>query len=532
MNRTATVAVLFGSVVTLLAIPAWAQLRTWTDRSGSYKIEAEFVDESGGTVRLKRGDGRIVSLPLERLSAADQAYVQKQPTKTEVPAETPDPLAPSAKRVTLELLSGSQVTGRITAKDDQSVTFEAAVGGRTFTRKYPLDRLRAIVIGEQRVVLNESSDKPPPSATGSPGKPASSGSAPKRNPSSGGSTKPSSATGGVRSRAEIEKLIDEMGRSAPDWWDATPLNYPQTLDLSWPEKTNDHNPQKHVGQYLGEIVHPNESKWREGIRLVHFLLEQHRGDEAKCARDMVTLGRLYYLLLQDYARAAFWWRKAGVERSPNQPIGVFLADCYWRLGSKPMALEFMNRMGHTAVPITAIKQLADMGETRSAIQIAEAAARGGYADFAYLYAGDACRIEGQFEQAIRYYERVLKIEPRGKEGEVKRIQRAQERARTNIEAIRVFDKLDLKRIPDGKYRGSAPAYAGQLQVEVTVQSGRLEDVKVVRHEEKQYYAAMLETPRKIIQKQGLRGVDATTSATITSEAIINATAQALGSGLK
>ncbi len=43
---------------------------------------------------------------------------------------------------------------------------------------------------------------------------------------------------------------------------------------------------------------------------------------------------------------------------------------------------------------------------------------------------------------------------------------------------------------------------------------------------------MTETPKKIIQKQGLQGVDATTSATITSEAIINATAQALGSGLK
>jgi uncharacterized protein with FMN-binding domain len=102
----------------------------------------------------------------------------------------------------------------------------------------------------------------------------------------------------------------------------------------------------------------------------------------------------------------------------------------------------------------------------------------------------------------------------------------------NIEAIRVFDKLDLKRIPDGKYRGAAPAYAGELQVEVTVQGGRLEDVKVVRHEEKQYYAAMLETPRKIIQEQGVRGVDATTGATITSEAIINATAKALGAALK
>jgi uncharacterized protein with FMN-binding domain len=102
----------------------------------------------------------------------------------------------------------------------------------------------------------------------------------------------------------------------------------------------------------------------------------------------------------------------------------------------------------------------------------------------------------------------------------------------NIEAIRVFDKLDLTKIPDGTYRGAAPAYAGDLQVEVTVQSGRLQDVKVVQHQEKQYYAAMTETPRKIIQKQGLQGVDATTGATITSEAIINATAQALGSALR
>lgn len=102
----------------------------------------------------------------------------------------------------------------------------------------------------------------------------------------------------------------------------------------------------------------------------------------------------------------------------------------------------------------------------------------------------------------------------------------------NIEAIRVFDKLDLTKIPDGTYRGAAPAYAGELQVEVIVQSGRLQDVKVVRHEEKQDYAAVTETPRKIIQKQGLQGVDATTGATITSEAIINATAQALSSSLK
>ena len=63
---------------------------------------------------------------------------------------------------------------------------------------------------------------------------------------------------------------------------------------------------------------------------------------------------------------------------------------------------------------------------------------------------------------------------------------------------------------------------------VTVRAGKLESVKVVRHREKQFYAALTDTPRKIIAKQSVRGIDATTNATITSEAIINATAKALG----
>ena len=349
MNRTATVAVLFGSVVTLLAIPAGAQVRTWTDSSGSYKIEAEFVDESDGTVRLKRSDGRIVSLPLERLSAADQAYVQKQPTTTEVPAETPDPLAPSANTVTMELLSGAQVTGRITAKDDQSVTIEAAVGGRTFTRKYPLDRIRAVVTGEQRVVAERILRRISPVGHGQSRQARHPPAAlPKRNPSSGRFDQ-AGVRDGRRAQPGRDRETDRrdgpfaarlVGRDAAELpADARPV-------LAGEDERHQ-NPQKNMsGSTCGDIIHPNESKWHEGIRLVHFLLEQHQGDRGEVRHgDMVTLGRLYYLLLQDYARAAFWWRKAGVERSPNQPIGVYLADCYWRLGSKPMALEYLNRMG-------------------------------------------------------------------------------------------------------------------------------------------------------------------------------------------
>ncbi len=55
-------------------------------------------------------------------------------------------------------------------------------------------------------------------------------------------------------------------------------------------------------------------------------------------------------------------------------------------------------------------------------------------------------------------------------------------------------------------------------------------MKVTRHREKQYYASLTDTPARIIKKQSLKGISATTGATLTSEAIINATAKALAGG--
>ena len=45
-------------------------------------------------------------------------------------------------------------------------------------------------------------------------------------------------------------------------------------------------------------------------------------------------------------------------------------------------------------------------------------------------------------------------------------------------------------------------------------------------------ALTTETPAQIVEKQVVRGVDAVTGATITSEAIINATAKALSVAMR
>lgn len=53
--------------------------RTWADATGKYKIEAELISNEGGIVKLKRRDGTIASLPLEKLSQEDRDYLESLP---------------------------------------------------------------------------------------------------------------------------------------------------------------------------------------------------------------------------------------------------------------------------------------------------------------------------------------------------------------------------------------------------------------------------------------------------------------------
>lgn len=53
-----------------------ASARKWTDATGNFSVEADFVELVDGQVALRRTDGRVVRLPLERLSEADQRHVE------------------------------------------------------------------------------------------------------------------------------------------------------------------------------------------------------------------------------------------------------------------------------------------------------------------------------------------------------------------------------------------------------------------------------------------------------------------------
>jgi len=99
MTTLRTVALLFTVlVIGVRGGSAFAQreqvkkLRTWTDSTGKHTVEAEFVDVTDGNVRLRTEEGRMINIPLERLSEADQEFVRGE-NKARSPSWESDVLA-------------------------------------------------------------------------------------------------------------------------------------------------------------------------------------------------------------------------------------------------------------------------------------------------------------------------------------------------------------------------------------------------------------------------------------------------------
>jgi hypothetical protein len=69
-------------LIVLLAIGAFAEssaaeTRTWRDATGKFEIQAEFVQAKSGWVQLKKADGALLPLRIEKLSLLDQAHIAR-----------------------------------------------------------------------------------------------------------------------------------------------------------------------------------------------------------------------------------------------------------------------------------------------------------------------------------------------------------------------------------------------------------------------------------------------------------------------
>ena len=392
---------------------------------------------------------------------------------------------------TIEFLTGVSIRGKVTKIDKtrQVVHFESSVAGRKSIREFQYSTIHKVDYRGKKFVLNK---------------------------------RLSGSNSALLTPAEVLAKVAKDGSRDPDWLAQTELEHPKSLDLSWPIKPPEKkwNSQKNVGQYIWEVINPNTSRWKSGVRLVRHIMDGHQGNKTLVQRDRRTLGEIYFRLFQDYPRAAYWLQKGNVSKSERQ--AVILAECYWRMGSRSLGLDWLRSNLKT---VGKIKLLGDMGETDSAISLANSLSKSNANHQAFLAAGDALRLAKRYDEAVKYYEKVIGAKPHKNKDYNNRFVG---RARESVAAIRLFEQFDLTKKPDGTFAASSTGYNGALEVEVVVKNQRIQTVRVVKHREKQFYSAIADTTGQIIKSQDIRQIDGTTSATITSQAIVNATAKALG----
>lgn len=403
----------------------------------------------------------------------------------------------------IEFMSGAKIKGSVSKIDKagKQVTFESRLGTRTSTRTYKYSQIHAVTYRGKRYIITPKASSPNAS-----------------DPSS----KPAERV--ERTRDEVLALINSVGSTPPDWLDKTPLRVPPQVDLSWPNvpdyKTWNH---KYPGHYVWDVINPNPSRWREGIKLMYHIIAVNKNNRHVQIKAMNQLGTLYAGMLEDWPRAAYWWHRAGKGISSYTGRGGFragyetgLARCYWKLGNRQMAID---RMNHNPNPSPYV--WCELGEHDRALQRAEQLLGKGDKG-ALLTCGDVCRHAGWYDRAQNYYQQAAALPKNNKKH-----QRIVVMALDRISAIRAEQAIDLSRLRNGTYTGRAIGYSGTIDVSVSVASNHIKSVKVIKHAEKQYYSSLTDIPDQIVQKQSVRGVDATSGATITAEAIVRATSRAL-----
>jgi len=417
----------------------------------------------------------------------------------------------------ITLNSGTTYKGKLLSKTDSTVKFRVMLGGGTeIVLDFPADKVRSVTAGDV-----PARPKPPVKP-----KPPIAPPVVKPDPDSKKPTKPVKPVGPAptkRSATAINALIQKEGKTLPDWWDSVKLNYPRTLDLKGVNRAQGWQPRINLGAYFFSLVTPHPNQWKQGVKLLHHVIDVRKNDRMRQPEAMAMLAKYYNRYLEDYPRAAYWGLqadKAGGRPSLQGVVG--LAECYFLLGNKSMAEALLKKYRLNVQPAPqSIKLWAELGQADLALKQAMSLAnRIPYSG--YLAAGNLHRLAGRYDKAAGCYDKVLATkDPRG-HGKLYR-----RRAQENGQAVRLLKTLDISRVSNGTHHGTSMSYRGPLEVDVKVSAGKIVSVKVTKHKDDIFFASITKMPKLIVAKQSVEKLDAVSGATVTSEAIVNAATKAL-----
>jgi hypothetical protein len=106
-------------VVTSLLSTEVLHARTWTDKTGKHKIEAELVEVTDGVAELRKADGTTVKMPLAKLSKADQDFLKQSSDKSKTDDAASSPNDSGFKVETMSLSIAKELPKDPAAKQNE-----------------------------------------------------------------------------------------------------------------------------------------------------------------------------------------------------------------------------------------------------------------------------------------------------------------------------------------------------------------------------------------------------------------------------
>lgn len=137
-----------------------------------------------------------------------------------------------------------------------------------------------------------------------------------------------------------------------------------------------------------------------------------------------------------------------------------------------------------------------------------------------LSTGDSFRGRKDWEKARNAYVEALKSFQAGN------AQKLIVATNAIIALCNTMPDLNLTKMKDGSYQGSETGYVAEVSVEVTVKGGKISAMRIVSTRENRALKSLQTVPQQIVSRK-TPSVDAFSGATITSYAVMNATAKAL-----
>ncbi|KAI9009502.1 hypothetical protein BC832DRAFT_369645 [Gaertneriomyces semiglobifer] len=89
--------------------PNLSKIRTWTDRSGSFRVEAEFLNVGDGKVHLHKVNGVKIAVPLSKLDPKDVEFIRSLPGHSHIQAPAAQAAVPPPRLgVTNDILAAAR----------------------------------------------------------------------------------------------------------------------------------------------------------------------------------------------------------------------------------------------------------------------------------------------------------------------------------------------------------------------------------------------------------------------------------------